>query len=217
MKKIPDRTKFQLFKWLLIAGLIISSCSTPEKENLLSYVDPFIGTGGHGHTFPGAAYPFGMVQLSPDNGTSGWDWCSGYHYSDSIIAGFSHLHLSGTGIGDLADISVLPVNETILPDTSSGGLGYMKKYWSRFSHKTETAEPGYYSVFLEDPQVKVELTTSPRTGFHRYIFREVENPTIVFDLGFSINWDQAIEASLRVHEDGLITGYRRSKGWARDQ
>lgn len=217
MKNISGKTKFHLFNWLLIAGLIISSCSGPEEENLLSYVDPFIGTGGHGHTFPGAASPFGMVQLSPDNGTSGWDWCSGYHYSDSMIAGFSHLHLSGTGIGDLADISVLPVNKAILPDTSNGGLSYMRKYWSRFSHKTETAEPGYYSVFLEDPQVEVELTTSPRTGFHRYIFKDVIEPVIVFDLGFSINWDRASEASLKVHEDGMITGFRRSKGWARDQ
>ena len=217
MKNTPERMIFKLFSWLLIAGLITNSCSAPEKENLLSYVDPFIGTGGHGHTFPGVASPFGMVQLSPDNGTSGWDWCSGYHYSDSTIAGFSHLHLSGTGIGDLADISVLPVNKPVLPDTSRGGLAYMKKYWSGFSHNTETSEPGYYSVFLEDPQVMVELTASPRTGFHRYIFREVKEPVIVFDLGFSINWDQATEASMKVHEDGMITGYRRSKGWARDQ
>lgn len=203
---------------ILIIPVLISCQKQADKgEKLVNYVDPFIGTGGHGHTYPGAALPFGMVQLSPDNGTSGWDWCSGYHISDSIIAGFSHLHLSGTGIGDLADISVIPVNQPIKPDTVNQGRDYMKNYWSGFTHEKESAEPGYYSVFLDDPKVQVELTTTLRTGFHRYIFKEPEIPTVVFDLGFSINWDSPTDTYIHATEDGLITGYRRSKGWAADQ
>ena len=151
---------FRMLKNLIFISLMILmfSCNPDqkEKERLVNYVNPFIGTGGHGHTYPGAALPFGMVQLSPDNGTSGWDWCSGYHISDSVIAGFSHLHLSGTGIGDLADISVLPVNVAIEPDTIKGGSLFMRKYWSPFSHSSEVAEPGYYSVMLDGPKVKVE-------------------------------------------------------------
>ncbi len=203
---------------ILVIFFAFISCQSENAgdERLVTYVNPFIGTGGHGHTYPGAALPFGMVQLSPDNGTSGWDWCSGYHISDSIIAGFSHLHLSGTGIGDLADISVLPVNRKVHPDTLAGGTKYMKNYWSGFSHDSESAEPGYYSVFLNDSKVMVELTTSLRTGFHRYQF-EGEGPReIVFDLGFNINWDKPIDTYINVNE-GLITGYRRSKGWASDQ
>ncbi|MCD6598416.1 MAG: GH92 family glycosyl hydrolase, partial [Bacteroidales bacterium] len=211
---------FRMLKNLIFISLMILmfSCNPDqaEKERLVNYVNPFIGTGGHGHTYPGAALPFGMVQLSPDNGTSGWDWCSGYHISDSVIAGFSHLHLSGTGIGDLADISVLPVNVAIEPDTVKGGSLFMRKYWSPFSHSSEVAEPGYYSVLLDGPKVKVELTTSLRTGFHKYTFEEPGKHTIVFDLGFRINWDRPVETMIQV-KDGLITGFRRSKGWSADQ
>ena len=203
---------------LVFLSSFLSSCLSENvgDEELVAYVNPFIGTGGHGHTYPGAALPFGMVQLSPDNGTSGWDWCSGYHISDSIIAGFSHLHLSGTGIGDLADISVLPVNSTVQPDTIGGGTQYMKNYWSGFSHDTEVAEPGYYSVYLDDPKVKVELTTTLRTGFHRYEFKGDGPREIVFDLGFNINWDKPVETFIKIDND-LITGYRRSRGWAANQ
>ncbi len=203
--------------FLLIFSMVSCGSNKEVKDQLVNYVNPFIGTGGHGHTYPGAALPFGMVQLSPDNGTSGWDWCSGYHISDSVIAGFSHLHLSGTGIGDLADISVLPVNTEIVPDTIKNGSIYMRKYWSSFSHQSEQAEPGYYSVFLEDPKVKAELTTSLRTGFHRYSFEEPGEHAIIFDLGFRINWDHPVETMIQVEKNGLITGFRRSKGWAADQ
>ena len=204
---------------IALSGLIVGlpGCKESGPQAHTDYVDPFIGTGGHGHTYPGAALPFGMVQLSPDNGTSGWDWCSGYHISDSIIAGFSHLHLSGTGIGDLADISVLPVNEKVVPDTAKGGQEFMRSYWSQFSHHTEQAEPGYYNVYLDKPQVWVELTTSLRTGFHRYVFKDPVQPAIVFDLGFQINWDHPVDTYIEIGNDGLITGYRRSSGWAADQ
>lgn len=212
-----DRILKNLAFILLFSFLVSCGSKQGEKDQLVNYVNPFIGTGGHGHTYPGAALPFGMVQLSPDNGTSGWDWCSGYHISDSVIAGFSHLHLSGTGIGDLADISVLPVNTGVVPDTIKKGSAYMRKYWSSFSHQSEQAEPGYYSVFLDDPKVKAEMTTSLRTGFHRYSFEDSGEHAIVFDLGFRINWDHPVKSMIQVEKNGLITGFRRSKGWAADQ
>lgn len=217
--RINNFTSFSKITGLAAFMLFFISCSGPEESGdmLVSNVNPFIGTGGHGHTYPGAALPFGMVQLSPDNGTSGWDWCSGYHITDSVIAGFSHLHLSGTGIGDLADISVLPVNGEVHPDTAKGGEATMQKYWSRFSHTSEKAEPGYYSVYLKDPKVRAELTTTLRTGFHRYTFDAGTRPAIAFDLGFHINWDHPLQGMIRVSEEGLITGYRHSSGWARDQ
>ncbi len=203
----------------LFTIIFISSCVTNHQttEDLTAYVDPFIGTGGHGHTFPGAVLPFGGVQLSPDNGRSGWDWCSGYHISDTMIAGFSHLHLSGTGIGDLCDILVLPATDTFPDDTTGGGINFMKPHWSSFSHTNEHAEPGYYSVFLEKPDVLAELTVSERTGFHRYTFHKSGKGNVVFDLGFHINWDHPVNTMIRVDSTGLVTGYRMSEGWAHDQ
>jgi len=197
--------------------LFVFACGTPREEDLTAWVDPFIGTGGHGHTFPGAVLPFGGVQLSPDNGRNGWDWCSGYHISDSTIAGFSHLHLSGTGIGDLCDILVLPARGAFPDDTAAGGDHFMRPHWSSFRHAREQAEPGYYSVFLEKPQVLAELTVTRHAGFHRYTFKEKGEGAVVFDLGFHINWDLPVESSLRMDSTGLITGYRFSRGWARDQ
>lgn len=207
---------FILFILLALGGLSCSDHRT-EQEDLTRWVDPFIGTGGHGHTFPGAALPFGGVQLSPDNGRSGWDWCSGYHISDSVIAGFSHLHLSGTGIGDLCDILVLPAEGPFPDDTSYSGENFMKPHWSPFTHTEEHAEPGYYSVYLEKPDVLAELTVTEHAGFHRYTFRREGKHAVVFDLGFHINWDLPTETHIRVDSSGLITGYRFSRGWARDQ
>lgn len=178
------------------------------QPKLVNYVNPFIGTGGHGHTYPGATVPFGMVQLSPDNGTSGWDWCSGYHYSDSLIQGFSHTHLSGTGIGDLYDISVLPI---IQEKTSS------KPIKSKFSHQQETATPGYYAVQLKDFDIWAELTTTIRCGMHRYTFPSSKHAAIKFDLGFSLNWDNTTESYFRIINDTTFVGYRYSTGWAKDQ
>ena len=158
---------------LLISILSFNFASAQQK--LTPFVDPFIGTGGHGHTFPGAVVPFGMVQLSPDNGRGGWDWTSGYHYSDNKIAGFSHMHLSGTGIGDWLDISVMPLrsplkgaDSLLLPAT--------------FSHQNEAASPGYYRVTL-DNGIAAELTASERVGYHRYTFPAASEPVLRFDLG----------------------------------
>ena len=151
---------------------------TCEKESKLDqvskvkYVNPFIGTAGHGHTYPGATVPFGMLQVSPDNGISKWDWCSGYHYSDSITIGFSHLHLSGTGIGDLADVRLMPINKKVDLTKEVKSRDDIP-YKSTYSHLNETAKPGYYSVDLKDFNIKTELTSSLRTANHKYTFDSV--------------------------------------------
>ena len=148
--------KTLLFVCSLLLCLGITGCRQNEKElKITAYVNPFIGTDGHGHCFPGAILPFGGIQLSPDNPRNGWDWTSGYHYSDSIISSFSHTHLSGTGIGDLQDIRFLPVSTT--PDTSISPAAYIQSGYARFSHRNEQAEPGYYSVVF-DNGIKTELS-----------------------------------------------------------
>lgn len=189
--------------------MVLSACSQKQQLTPASQVDPFIGTGGHGHTYPGATVPFGMVQVSPDNGKGGWDYSSGYHYPDSTIAGFSMTHLSGTGIGDLEDLSFMPFTGTEA-DTTKGAV------YSTYSHKNEYAEAGYYGVML-DNGIKVDLTASSRVGAYRYRFPESEKPAISLDLGFSINWDEPTDTYIKMVNDTLITGYRRSTGWAHDQ
>ncbi|WP_128760081.1 GH92 family glycosyl hydrolase [Leeuwenhoekiella aestuarii] len=208
----------------LLALITLFSCkenqepSSNEKEdlNLTAFVDPFIGTGGHGHTYPGATVPFGMVQVSPDNGRNGWDWCSGYHYSDSIVSGFSNLHLSGTGIGDLADILFMPVAEE-LDLTGTYENPQDRPYASKYSHKREQAEPGYYSVYLEDPQIKVGLTATKRTGYQKYNYEGAGEASVVLDLGFAINWDAPTETAIKIENETTISGYRHSTGWAKNQ
>lgn len=206
---------------ILLSVILILSCkeqpqTATHTTKAISYVDPFIGTGGHGHTYPGATVPFGMLQVSPVNGISAWDWCSGYHYSDDIIIGFSHLNLSGTGIGDLADILFMPTNKLVdltLNPMSRDSLAYK----SKFSHDNEKASPGYYQVYLEDPNVNVELTTSKRTAHHKYTFKEGDEQSIIVNLGFAINWDKAVASSLKVEDRYTISGYRYSTGWAHNQ
>ncbi len=195
-----------MLRRLSILSLFIAThCLSNAQDSLIYYVDPFIGTGGHGHTFPGPTVPFGMVQLSPDNGRGGWDWCSGYHYSDSLIAGFSHMHLSGTGIGDWLDISVMPLTAP-LDDTVSGVK-------VRFSHDNEQASPGYYQVTLANG-IKAELTATERCGYHRYTFPQGNTPTIRFDLAFHQNWDTPTETHISILNDSTLVGYRYSTGWA---
>ena len=214
------RKKISLFP-LLLATLWLGSCQSnkptaPEAERLTDYVDPFIGTGGHGHTFPGAAFPFGQIQLSPDNGTQGWDWCSGYHYSDSIVSGFSHLHLSGTGIGDLADISFLPVAAAVTLQPNESNADFVKRYASTYTHAGESARPGYYAMTMGNG-IKAAFTVTERAGLHRYRFPETGEKNLIVNLGFAINWDKPYETALTVVEPTLITGKRLSKGWAADQ
>ena len=200
----------------------MASCTSEEGKPaqgdfpLTQFVDPFIGTAAHGHTYPGATVPFGMVQLSPDNGISGWDWCSGYHYSDSIIVGFSHTHLSGTGIGDLADILVMPTTAPVdLTKVINTRDDYDFK--SRFDHKSEIASPGYYGVYLKDADINVALTATTRAGLHRYEYPEGKDKQVVLDLSYNVNWDKPTKTSLQFVNDTLITGYRYSQGWAKDQ
>ncbi len=181
---------------------------------MVEYVDPFIGTGGHGHCFPGATVPFGGIQLSPDNPRSGWDWCSGYHYSDSIISSFSHSHLSGTGIGDLQDIRFLPV--LTRPDSTVPAARYVQENYARFSHRNEEAAPGYYRVQFENGIV-TELSATERCGFHYYQFPANPVQGLVLDLTTARNWDRTAEASLKKVNNRTLQGYRKSRGWARDQ
>ncbi len=198
------------------AGFFSCGQKKQDDEKLTGYVDPFIGTGFHGHVFLGANVPFGAVQLGPVNMTEGWDWCSGYHYSDTTIIGFSHTHLSGTGIGDLGDILLMPVTGDVV--TRKGKPGdYSSGYFSLFSHDEETAGPGYYAVDLDRYNIKAELTTTERVGFHQYSFPSSDDANIIFDLEEGIGWDKATETLIRQVNDTTVEGYRYSTGWAKDQ
>ncbi len=178
-----------------------------SQQNLSSYVNPFIGTGGHGHTFPGAVLPFGMVQLSPDTRVDGsWDGCGGYHYSDSIIYGFSHTHLSGTGCSDYGDILVMPtVGEPSIDN---------KIYSSKFSHLKEKANAGFYEVRLEDDNIKAELTTTLRTGIHKYTFPKTVKANIILDL---LHRDKTLDCGLKIIDSVTVSGFRISEAWAKEQ
>ncbi|MEP2937456.1 MAG: GH92 family glycosyl hydrolase [Gilvibacter sp.] len=181
-----------------------------KDTTLTSYVNPFIGTGGHGHTYPGATMPFGMVQLSPDTRLDGWDGCSGYHYSDSYIYGFSHTHLSGTGVSDYGDILLMPTNKVVFNNGANGKPGYR----AHFSHDNETATPGYYSVLLDSTNIKVELTVTERAGMHRYQFPEGKEQVIMLDLEHR---DKLLDYQMRAISKTEITGFRFSDAWAKDQ
>ena len=202
---------------ILFFSIFLLNCQGTKElvsqVKLTSFVNPFIGTDGPGNTYPGATVPFGMVQLSPDIGISGWDRISGYFYQDSIISGFSHMHLSGTGAGDLYDILVMPTNSRFSKRIETNNL----KPFSSFSHEKETASPGYNSVDLLDYGIKAELTATERTGIHRYTFPKDESSQIHIDLGYALNWDSPTETHLKVIDDRTIEGYRKSSGWAKDQ
>lgn len=192
-----------------------SKPSADTIENLTRFVDPYIGTGFHGHVFLGANVPFGAVQLGPVNISEGWDWCSGYHYSDSTIIGFSHTHLSGTGIGDLGDILLMPVTgnvKSVKGKLNEEGSGY----YSLFNHSEEKARAGYYSVRLKRYNISVELTATERVGFHQYSFPS-DDARIIIDLKEGIGWDQSTKTFLQQIDDTTVSGYRYSKGWAADQ
>lgn len=200
---------------VLCAFAVLSiSCSKHEKETpITQYVDPFIGTAEHGHVFPGATVPFGGIQLSPDNPRSAWDWCSGYHYSDSIISSFSHTHLSGTGIGDLQDIRFLP---TLTRPQDERPAGYIQANYAKFSHENEKAEPGYYRVEL-DNGIITELSATTRCGIHYYQYPANAVNGLIIDLTTARNWDRTLEASIKKVNNRTLTGYRKSRGWANDQ
>ena len=205
--------------YLILLSILLISCQE-NKEDLVKYVNPFIGTGGHGHTYPGVSAPFGMVQLSPDTRLEGWDGCGGYHFSDSIIYGFSHTHLSGTGISDYADVLLMPttgkiqltngVDEAKINNAPINDLGYA----SKFSHKNEIAQAGYYQVLLDDYSINVELTSSIRTGVHRYTYPKNEDANVILDLKHR---DKLLDYKINIIDSQTITGFRHSTEWARDQ
>jgi predicted alpha-1,2-mannosidase len=204
-----------LFSILLIIITIgINSCSKNEKY--ISKVNPFVGTGGHGHTYPGATAPFGMVQLSPDTRIDDWDGCSGYHYSDSSILGFSHTHLSGTGVADYGDIRIMPtVGDLKLHPGSK--TNPEDGYRCRFSHNIEKSSPGYYAVRLDDYDIDVALTVTKRVGFHQYRFPKNKKAHIVLDLKEAIRTEKIHELNIEIIDGRTISGLRRSASWAKDQ
>ncbi len=200
---------------ILLILVFFVSCSEVRKEKLLTdFVDPYIGSDYHGHVFVGANVPFGLVQLGPCNIVKGWDWCSGYHYSDSILAGFAHTHLSGTGIGDLGDILFMPVNNTYkLQKNSSDSVDWKSTY----SHNAESAKPNYYSVHINRYNIDADLTASERVGFHKYTYHEKGNPSLIVDMNYGIGWDKLTTCTLKQIDNYTIAGSRFSKGWANDQ
>ena len=200
------RTNY-LSRLLSVAALVVCFSATAVAatvQNLTQYVNQYVGTGGHGHTFMGANVPFGLVQLGPTEPTRGWDWCSGYYYDDDELIGFGHMHLSGTGIGCLGDVAFLPVKD-------------FKQTSTRFKHEAEKVHPGYYSVQLTDPNVLVELTATERCGFHRYTFKDGAKAQLALDLSQCIGWDKLNDCLLTQESATRLTGFRRSNGWAADR
>ncbi len=202
---------------LLFTSLLFISCKKeivvePAQKDayLTDYVNPFIGTGGHGHTYPGATLPFGMMQLSPDTRLEGWDGCSGYHYSDSYIYGFSHTHLSGTGVSDYGDILLMPTNTVIFNNGADGKKGYR----AHFSHDNETASPGFYQVHLDSTNIDVALTVAKRSGIHKYTFPKNQKQVVILDLEHR---DKVLSSQVNLVSDTEISGHRHSKAWAEDQ
>ena len=190
-----------------VAALVVCFSATAvaaTAQNLTQYVNQYVGTGGHGHTFMGANVPFGLVQLGPTEPTRGWDWCSGYYYDDDELIGFGHMHLSGTGIGCLGDVAFLPVKD-------------FKQTSTRFKHEAENVHPGYYSLQLTDPNVLVELTATERCGFHRYTFKDGAKAQLALDLSQCIGWDKLNDCLLTQESATRLTGFRRSNGWAADR
>jgi predicted alpha-1,2-mannosidase len=192
--------------FVLILFILTGYCSLAQNIDYAQFADPMVGTGGHGHTFPGAVMPFGMVQLSPDTRLSGWDGCSGYHYSDKKIYGFSHTHLSGTGTSDDGDVMMMP---------TCGKLHFNhNNYASGFSHNNEKASPGYYRVKLDKYGIAAEFTVTPRTGLHKYTFPQSNSANIIIDLNHR---DKLKHGELNINNSNEITGMRLSSIWADSQ
>lgn len=214
--------KEQICVTTLFVLFFIYSCSPPKagtksNDNLVSFVNPYIGTGGHGHTFLGVTTPFGAVQIGPNNINKGWDWCSGYHYSDSVVIGFSHLHLNGTGCSDTGDIIFMPYTGQLktnpgTQDNPTSGYG------SHYSHEREIAQPGYYSLWLDDHDIQVELTASDRVAFHRYTFpAECIEKQIMINLKDANGDDRPVEGFMEQIDEKTIRGWRFSSGWSKSQ
>ena len=194
-----------LRKLLFLFAVAITATASAADVDYTRFVNPRIGTGGHGHVFLGANVPFGYVQLGPTQPTRGWDWCSGYHHSDSVLIGFGHQHLSGTGIGDLGDVALLPISSK-------------EQRLVAFSHASESVSPGYYAVKLGQPNVFVELTATKRVGMHRYTFgADQQEALLLLDLRQGIGWDHVSQCQMQQESKTVVSGYRHSVGWARRQ
>jgi len=206
-----SKIKFQpiLFSLLFVVSVQV------KAQKKVDFVDPMIGAGGHGHVFVGASVPFGAVQLGPTNIFKGWDWCSGYHYSDSILIGFSHTHLSGTGGNDLGDVLVMPYTGDIKLSIGTQN-DPSKGFAARYTHADEIVKPGYYAIQLKDDQIKAELTASERVGFHRYTFPAGKKAHVIIDLKDGTG-DEATDTYISLKDKYTLVGYRFSKGWANDQ
>ncbi|MEN8117642.1 MAG: GH92 family glycosyl hydrolase [Bacteroidota bacterium] len=209
----------QLLQIAIITVLLFAISCTTEKQTVTKtdytqFVDPYIGSDYHGHVFVGASVPFGAVQLGPNNAMQKWDWCSGYHYSDSVLIGFAHTHLSGTGIGDLGDILFMPVSGDInLEITEANQYPWQAKY----THDDEVVKPGYYSIDIKKYNVKAEFTTSKRVGFHKYNFKNEGNSKIIIDLKYGTGWDRLQKGAIKQADKNSVEGFRFSSGWAKDQ
>ncbi len=199
----------------LLTLCLTASISTAGAQSITRYVDPYIGSGGHGHVFVGASVPFGAVQAGPTNIFKGWDWDSGYNYGDSIMIGFSHLHLNGTGIGDLGDLVIMPYTGAIKTDKGTEA-NHKAGYSSLYSHNQEQVKPGYYSVLLDDYHIKAELTTTERTAFHQYHFPGGAVARVIIDLKEGTS-DRATNTFIEQVDATTFKGYRYSAGWAKDQ
>jgi putative alpha-1,2-mannosidase len=203
---MPIKTIARDVTCVIVFTLVTFYSSAQKKKDLTLLVNPFIGTGGHGHTYPGAVVPFGMVQLSPDTRLEGWDGCSGYYYSDTTVYGFSHTHLSGTGVADYCDILFMP---------TTGDPQFLNTdYRSGFKKKNESASPGYYKTFLDKYNIGVELTASTRVGMHRYTYPKTGKANIIIDLQHR---DEVLDSWIEVINDHEVRGFRRSRSWANDQ
>ena len=214
----------KIFRMASIATIILSSFVTlnAQQTDYTKFVNPYIGSADHGHVFIGANVPNGAVQLGPSqiaqtwDKFNGWDWCSGYNYKSEEILGFTHTHLSGTGIGDLNDILILPA--TGKKHIQQAPFNKMNEgYGSKISKNNESVSPGYYKVLLEDYDILAELTASERVGYHKYTFNKKDNAHLLIDLSFKMNWDTPTDTYLKLVNDSTIVGYRFSKGWANDQ
>lgn len=204
-----------LKRFFFILSVFLFSISFAQKD-LSQYVNPFIGTGGHAHTFPGACYPFGMMQLSPDTRTTGWDGCSGYYYDDTIIYGFTHTHLSGTGCSDYGDILLMPVSDNTPSLTSRGDTMavFLNNFSSSYFKRTEKASPGYYSVVLKNGNIKTDLTVGKYAGIHRYIYSKEDSCGIILDLNHR---NQVLSSWFKKISDTEICGYRETKAWTKNR
>jgi predicted alpha-1,2-mannosidase len=207
--------KNQTLKKAFFVACLLSSMPMLLAQKFTDYVDPMIGSGGHGHVFVGASVPYGAVQVGPSNFYKGWDWCSGYNYRDSVIIGFPQLHLSGTGIGDLGDVLIMPYMGDVKLQKGEETERY-SGYASQFSHANEIVRPGYYKVTLDDYHIDVELTASERVAFHKYTFPQGKDARIIIDLKEGIN-DKSVDTYIELTDKYTIKGYRSSEGWAKKQ